>query len=393
MLHILAFIFVLKVVDARDPLFFISQDLCQYVKEVAEASGRRKSNVVLVNKADFLTTQQRKCWLDYFRNELPDLHVIFFSAVPSSGQSSGSEGAEKSAQNGSEEDEDIVGPFVFLERAKQRHLLTCSQDNCKSADDDKAISIGMVGYPNVGKSSTVNRLLENKRVQTQVSATPGKTKHVQTHVLQTTDAGRDRVVLVDGPGLVIPNLSMTKADMVLSGILPIDNLREDPAPCIRKLLEDRVPFAVVARHYGIARGCLDQSYRDTRSKGFDREARQLMSALALMRGYTKPGGVPDDSRAARLLLKDLVSGKLRYCRAPPGVDQAQYSPEAAELAAAFCDHDEADDDLPIEVCFPKLQVSSEAHVRGKRNALDAAKRHGNRKKREKLRRIYGDADG
>ena len=55
----------------------------------------------------------------------------------------------------------------------------------------------------------------------QVSATPGKTKHYQTHVLEGGTA-----TLADGPGLVIPDLSMSKADMVLGGILPIDNLTD-----------------------------------------------------------------------------------------------------------------------------------------------------------------------
>lgn len=39
----------------------------------------------------------------------------------------------------------------------------------------------MVGYPNVGKSSTINRLLGTKK--TSVSATPGKTKHFQTLII------------------------------------------------------------------------------------------------------------------------------------------------------------------------------------------------------------------
>lgn len=40
-------------------------------------------------------------------------------------------------------------------------------------------TVGLVGYPNVGKSSTINSLLQNKKVS--VSATPGKTKHFQVY--------------------------------------------------------------------------------------------------------------------------------------------------------------------------------------------------------------------
>ena len=39
----------------------------------------------------------------------------------------------------------------------------------------------------------------------QVSATPGKTKHYQTHCVEG-----GTVTLADGPGLVIPDLSMSK---------------------------------------------------------------------------------------------------------------------------------------------------------------------------------------
>lgn len=42
---------------------------------------------------------------------------------------------------------------------------------------DKFVTVGLVGYPNVGKSSTINTLLADKKVS--VSSTPGKTKHFQ----------------------------------------------------------------------------------------------------------------------------------------------------------------------------------------------------------------------
>ena len=44
--------------------------------------------------------------------------------------------------------------------------------------------VGLVGYPNVGKSSTINSLVGEKKVS--VSSTPGKTKHFQTIHLSDT---------------------------------------------------------------------------------------------------------------------------------------------------------------------------------------------------------------
>jgi len=45
------------------------------------------------------------------------------------------------------------------------------------------------------------------------------------------------------------------------------------------------------------------------------------------RGFTKAGhqGNPDDARAARILLKDFVNGKILYCHPPPGVDPAEFN--------------------------------------------------------------------
>jgi large subunit GTPase 1 len=65
------------------------------------------------------------------------------------------------------------------------------------------IEIGMVGYPNVGKSSVINAVFGKKKVA--VASMPGKTKHFQT--LPLTDA----VTLCDCPGLVFPRISSSEA--------------------------------------------------------------------------------------------------------------------------------------------------------------------------------------
>ena len=48
---------------------------------------------------------------------------------------------------------------------------------CTDTSSNHPVTIGLVGYPNVGKSSTINALLQEKKVP--VSATPGRTKHFQ----------------------------------------------------------------------------------------------------------------------------------------------------------------------------------------------------------------------
>lgn len=104
--------------------------------------------------------------------------------------------------------------------------------------------MGLVGYPNVGKSSTINSLIGEKKVS--VSSTPGKTKHFQTIHLSPN------IVLCDCPGLVFPQFATTKADLVCDGVLPIDQLREYTAPVA--LIAKRLPKEVLEAIYGLRIG-------------------------------------------------------------------------------------------------------------------------------------------
>ena len=71
------------------------------------------------------------------------------------------------------------------------------------------MTVGLTGYPNVGKSSTINALFGSKK--TAVAPTPGKTKHFQT--LNITDG----LTLCDCPGLVLPRYAQSKSEMVAAG--------------------------------------------------------------------------------------------------------------------------------------------------------------------------------
>ncbi|CAG8696324.1 11280_t:CDS:2, partial [Scutellospora calospora] len=108
-------------------------------------------------------------------------------------------------------------------------------------DEDHKITIGLVGYPNVGKSFTINALLGEKRVS--VSSTPGRTKHFQTIHLSPS------LILCDCPGLVFPNFATTNGDMVCNGVLPIDQLREHTGPIA--LIAQRIPKEVLEAIYSI----------------------------------------------------------------------------------------------------------------------------------------------
>lgn len=105
----------------------------------------------------------------------------------------------------------------------------------------KPFTIGFVGYPNVGKSSTLNALLKDKKVS--VSETPGKTKHYQTFLLD------ENLIICDCPGLVFPSFVSTRGELIINGILPIDQMRDYNEP-INLVIRD-IPKNVIEMIYGI----------------------------------------------------------------------------------------------------------------------------------------------
>ena len=164
------------------------------------------------------------------------------------------------------------------------------------------VVVGFVGYPNVGKSSTVNSLIGTKK--TGVSATPGKTKRYQT-----LDLG-PRLTLADAPGLVFPSFASSRADLVCAGVLPVDRLTDVRVP-VSKICE-RIPrkSLEVALHCQLPKPALheDQNRQPT--------AGELLRAFCAARGWALVHGRPDDSKAGRYLLKMYAEGRLLHCEKP-----------------------------------------------------------------------------
>lgn len=73
----------------------------------------------------------------------------------------------------------------------------------------------MIGYPNVGKCSTINLILNKKRVK--VSSTPDKTKYIQA--IETPG-----FTILDYPEFIFPKIS--KINLILLRILNIDQITD-----------------------------------------------------------------------------------------------------------------------------------------------------------------------
>lgn len=348
---------VVQIVDARNPLLFRSEDLERYVKEV----DPNKNNLLLVNKADMMTITQREAWADYF--EKAGINYKFFSASIAKAINDAAQFNEDSEQleysvakgdikediaesqvahakevkrfqlpNQGDEDEDSISNEESEGADQRTRILTVDElealflDNApelerKGSEHSWKTQIGLVGYPNVGKSSTINALIGAKKVS--VSSTPGKTKHFQTIHLSPD------VILCDCPGLVFPNFATTKAELVCNGILPIDQLREFTGPS--GLVAKRIPQLFFEALYGVK---VHTRPLEEGGTGIP-TAEEILRAYAIARGFATTGlGQPDESRAARYILKDYVNGKLLFCHPPPGdfpIDPQEFNRELYDL--------------------------------------------------------------
>lgn len=158
------------------------------------------------------------------------------------------------------------------------------------------LTVGCVGYPNVGKSSLMNALMGKKIVS--VSRTPGHTKHFQTIFLTPN------VRLCDCPGLVFPSKT-PRMIQIFFGSYPIAQLRE-PFVSV-KYLAERIDLPKL----------LNIEHPD--GKGHDWSAMDVCAAWAIKRGFlTAKTGRPDYYRAANSILRMALDGKLTLTLRPVG---------------------------------------------------------------------------
>uniref|UniRef100_UPI00398F35D2 guanine nucleotide-binding protein-like 3-like protein n=1 Tax=Pristiophorus japonicus TaxID=55135 RepID=UPI00398F35D2 len=241
-------------------------------------------------------------WLKYLRNELP---TVAFKA-------------STQLQN-----KNLHRSRVPVERAHSDLLASSAcvgADNlmrllgnyCRSRDLKTAITVGVVGFPNVGKSSLINSLKRARACN--VGATPGVTKCLQEIHLDK------HIKLLDCPGIVMAT-SSSDAAIILRNCVKIEQL-VDPVEPVAAILR-RCNKQQVMRHYDIP------EFRDT--LGF-------LALLARRLGKLKKGGLPDHERAAKAVLSDWTSGKICYFTHPPETHTLPTHISAeivAELGKAF----------------------------------------------------------
>lgn len=159
----------------------------------------------------------------------------------------------------------------------------------------KQISVGLIGYPNIGKSSIINAL-RGKPVAT-VAPIPGETKVWQYVTLMR------RIYLIDCPGIVPPNQKDTPQDLLLRGVVRVENV-DNPEQYIPAVL-NKVKLHHMERTYQL--------------KGW-KDHIEFLELLARRGGRLLKGGEPDVDGVAKMVLNDFMRGKIPWFSPAPAIE-------------------------------------------------------------------------
>lgn len=248
---------VVEIVDARAPLSSRNPEM--------DHMTRNKPRLVLLNKSDLADERTTQQWINYFRQN-------------------GSEALAVDCKSGK-------GLKAILPSIKNTVLKELMEKRAKNGMTGAAIRLMIVGIPNVGKSSLINKLAGSKRAK--VEDRPGVTRTKQWVKLD------NNTELLDMPGVLWPKfedqdvavrLAFTGA--ISDDILDIETL----AMKLLAYLAENYPESLKERYK------IELSDEDT--------GLELLEKVGKKRGMMISGGEINTERAAITVIDEFRSGKL-----------------------------------------------------------------------------------
>ncbi|KAM4701679.1 nucleolar GTP-binding protein 2 [Discoglossus pictus] len=248
---------IVQVLDARDPMGTRSPHVETYLKK----EKPWKHLLFVLNKCDLVPTWATKRWVACLSQDYPTL--AFHSSLTNP-----------------------FGKGAFIQLLRQFGKLHT---------DKKQISVGFIGYPNVGKSSVINTLRSKKVCN--VAPIAGETKVWQYITLMR------RIFLIDCPGVVYPS-GDSETDIVLKGVVQIEKIKT-PEDHIPTVLERAKP-EYISKTYRI------DSWEN---------AEDFLEKLAMRTGKLLKGGEPDRQTVSKMVLNDWQRGRIPFFVKPPNAEE------------------------------------------------------------------------
>lgn len=257
---------VVEILDARIPNSSQNPDIRQITQN--------KKKIIILNKYDLADNAKTEKWIEYFTQK--GQKVVLADSLTGKG----------------------VNETV---RQIQKVM---EEDMQKMADKGRIgrkIRVMIVGIPNVGKSSFINRIA--KKTSAEVGNKPGVTKQKQWIRIN------EKIELLDTPGVLWPKFESQKVAMnlAITGTIKDDILDlVEVAYTLTKFMLENYKENLLQR-YSLEEKKIDEILQQDQAE--NENIYEIMQLIGRRRGAILGGNI-DDERTAKLILDDFRSGKL-----------------------------------------------------------------------------------
>lgn len=258
---------VVEILDSRIPLASQNPDIASLTKD--------KKKVIVLNKSDLSDEKQNQEWMKYFKQK-GQVAVITDSNI-----GKGINEVIKTIEN------------IMKEEIEQY---------AQKGRTGRKVKAMIVGIPNVGKSSFINRIIKSNRLE--VGNKPGVTKKKQWISVN------DKINLLDTPGVLWPKFEDNNVALNLAFT---GTIKDDVLPQI-EIAYELLKFLLqnyrqnVAERYKITEEHIKQVLAQDQPENFN--IYEIMLEIGKKRGAIVSGGNIDEEKTAKIILDDFRSGRM-----------------------------------------------------------------------------------
>ena len=254
---------VIEILDARIPISSQNPDINKLIQN--------KKRIIVLNKSDLSDKKQNEKWITYFKQK--DYQAILVDSNSGKGIKECLSAIKK-----------LYESDTYIEKGRI----------------GKSIRVMILGIPNVGKSSFINRI--SKKTSAQVGNKPGVTRQKQWIKIE------DNIELMDTPGVLWPKFESEEValNLAYTGTIKNDILQsiEIGFQLLKFLIKN-------CRNNVIIRYKLDDKKIEEIMKSEKNDViLEILHEIGKKRGALISGGEIDEEKTANIILDDFRSGKL-----------------------------------------------------------------------------------